>query len=111
MTITTTLTGNKQLYSLKERARKKKGEKQWKFVSSKLSKEWVTKERKTPKSFSFVNTLLREVLSRKEKGENLNQKVSELVGRLVSPKNITYTERPQKQSILEKHYTIQIFKK
>ena len=63
------------------------------------------------KSFSFVNTLLREVLSRKEKGENLNQKVSELVGRLVSPKNIAYTERPQKQSILEKHYTIQIFKK
>ena len=89
----------------------KKGEKQWKFVSSKLSKEWVTKERKTPKSFSFVNTLLREVLSRKEKAENLNQKVSELVGRLVIPKNIAYTEKPQKQSILEKQYTIQRFKK
>ena len=36
----------------------KKEKKQWKYISSKLSKEWVTKEIKEKKSYSFVTKLL-----------------------------------------------------
>lgn len=89
----------------------KKGEKQWKIVSSKLSKNWVAKETKEAKSYDFVKTLLTEVIKRKEKGEKINQKASELANRLVSPKNIAFTERPERQLVLEKHFKIQRFKK
>ena len=89
----------------------KKGEKQWKFVSSKLSKAWVAKERKEPKSFLFVKKLMFEVLKRKEKGEKLNQKASELADRLIGPKNIALTERPETKLILDKHLKVQRFKK
>ena len=89
----------------------KKGEKQWKLISSKLSKEWIAKEKKEPKSFEFVQILLSEVVNRKEKGEKINQKASELANRLKGPKNIAYTERPESSKIIEKHSKIQRFKK
>ena len=36
----------------------KKGEKRWKFISSKLSKEWVAKPIKEIKSYAFVDQLI-----------------------------------------------------
>ena len=89
----------------------KKGEKQWKYISSKLTKEWVAKEKKEKKSYSFVTKLLVEVLSRKEKGAKIDCKAAQLLGRLAAPKNIAYTERPPKESILEKNEKTQRFKK
>ena len=89
----------------------KKGEKQWKIVSSRLSKEWVAKERKEPKSLEFVSDLLANVVECKKKGEKIDKKVSEIAGRFQGPLNIAYTERPEKLDILEKHNKIKRFKK
>ena len=52
-----------------------------------------------------------EVLSRKEKGAKIDCKAAQLFGRLAAPKNIAYTERPPKETILEKNEKIQRFKK
>ena len=52
----------------------KKGDVQWKYVSSKLSKEWVAKPKKVAKSFQFVNNLLNEVIERKKGGENIKNR-------------------------------------
>ena len=68
-------------------------------IRSELSKEWVAKEIKEKKSYSFVTKLLVEVLSRKEKGEKIDCKAAQLLGRLVAPKTIAYTEKPPKEHI------------
>ena len=88
-----------------------KGTKQWKFISSKLSKEWVAKPKKEAKSVEFVYSLLREVVERKLSGENINVKVDDLEGRLKSPSNIAYTPRPETSTILEKYSVMRRFKK
>lgn len=89
----------------------KVGEKQWKFVSSRLSKEWVAKEKKEPKSIDFIHELVASVVARKKNGECTTTKAAKLQHRLKSPQNIAFTERPDKQIILEKHEKIKRFKK
>ena len=60
----------------------KLGDAQWKYVSSRLSKDWVAKERKVRKSITFIFSLLEEVVDRKTKGENITKKVTEIENRL-----------------------------
>ena len=64
----------------------KVGDLQRKFVSTKLSKDRVAKPKKEPKSFAFVENLLREVVDRKKRGEKIDIKASELVNRLSAQK-------------------------
>lgn len=87
-----------------------KGEKQWKIVSSRLSKDWVAKEKKEPKSVAFVSELLSNVVQRKRSGEKIAKKVSEVPDRIETAKNIAYTERPEICVILDKHYKTKRFK-
>lgn len=97
--------------SKEHKGSQKKGSAQWKYVSSRLSKDWVAKERKVAKSTTFVSSLLLEVVNLKAKGEDTTKKVTEIENRLTSPKNIAYTERPNKSLILAKHVSTKRFKK
>ena len=87
------------------------GDSQWKYLSSKLSKEWVAKPKKEAKSFKFVERLLTEVVERKKSGEKINTKASDLQNRLNTPTNIAFTNRPDKSIILEKYNKMKRFKK
>ena len=78
------------------------GEKKWKIQIAKQSKEWVAKEVKTPKSYSFVTDLLKEVLSMKLSGTSVETKSSEIEWSLKSPQNIAGSERPERSSIIAK---------
>ena len=88
----------------------KVGENKWRFVSSKLSKEWVAKPIMDPKSYEFIDKIIEEIVERKVQGQDIKTKSSELTNRLKSPKNIAYTERPEISSILAKHDAIKRFK-
>ena len=48
---------------------------------------------------------MEEVINRKQKGEKIDIKASQLANRLTGPKNIAFTERPNTKDILEKHYS------
>ena len=89
----------------------KVGEKKWKIQIAKQSKEWVAKEVKTPKSYTFVKTLLLDVISRKESGTNIDEKSSALEGLLKSPKNIASSVMPPKEDIIYKQKLLSRFKK
>ena len=89
----------------------KEGEKQWRILSSKLSKEWIAKPVKEAKSVDFVYRLLREVVERKLEGANIYTKVDHIENRLKSPTNIAYTDRPETSAILEKFNMMRRFKK
>ena len=103
--------GRKQaVVSHEKKGSAKKGDKKWRFVSSKLSKEWVAKPVMEKKSYSFINKILADVIERKMKGQKTTVKVSEIPNRLKGPKNIAFTERPDVNSILEKHDRIKRFK-
>lgn len=78
------------------------GEKRWKFQVAKQSKEWVAKEVKTPKTYSFVTELLDEVIRLKESGTKVGKKSMDIDWTLKSPKNIAATDRPATTSIVEK---------
>lgn len=82
----------------------KKGAKRWRFVCSKLTKEWVPKPIMEPKSFSFVFKILEEIVERKQAGQKINIKALDVENRLQSPKNIAYTERPSTSTILERYF-------
>ena len=88
----------------------KKGDAQWKFQISKLSKEWVAKPMKEAKSFQFINCLVNEVVERKKGGESINTTVNNLQNRLMGPTNIAFTDRPDKSIILQKHNVMKRFK-
>ena len=69
-------------------------------IRSELSKEWVAKEIKVKKLHSFVTKLfVKSESSRKEKGAKIDCKAAQLLGRLVAPKTIAYTEKPPKEHI------------
>lgn len=78
------------------------GEKKWKFQVAKQSKEWIAKEVKAAKSFSFVNDLLQEVVAMKLSGTSVDTPSSEIEWALKGPKNIAASERPDPRIIIEK---------
>ncbi|XP_057297107.1 uncharacterized protein LOC130626005 [Hydractinia symbiolongicarpus] len=78
----------------------KVGEKKWKFVSSKLNKEWVAKPVKEPKSFSFVDAIMNDIIERKESGVKVKISGKEVVNKLSRPRNIAHTARPDTSKIL-----------
>lgn len=88
-----------------------KGEKKWKIQVAKQSKQWVAKEVKTPKSFSFVTELLGEVLLQKECGVKIDTKYCEIDWKLKSPKNIAGSERPERSLVITKREELSRFPK
>lgn len=97
--------------SVERKGSGKKGDKKFKYVSAKISKEWVAKPIMEPKSHDFIYSLLQEVVDRKLEGVNLTLKTSELTDRLKCPKNIAFTDRPEKNTILEKYHKMKRFDK
>ena len=79
------------------------GERKWRFVCSKLSKDWIAKPVKEEKSYAFVDELVMEVITRKQEGERISEKFENLKDRMEGPKNIAYVEQTEKSVILKKH--------
>ena len=90
---------------------RQEGEPRWKFVSSKLSKEWTAKEVKEPKSYDFAHAIVKAVIEKKRKGDKVNLRVKGIPNRLIAPRNIAFTERPDVVKILEKKEQVKRFKK
>ena len=88
----------------------KKGEKCWKFLSLKSSKDWVMKAKMEPKSYAFIDKLMNEVVERKTNGEKITKTISNLE-RKQAPKNIASSERPAKSDIMAKYNLMKRFKK
>ena len=64
------------------------------------------------KSTTFVvSNLLSEVVNLKMEGEDTTKKLTEIKNRMTSPKNIAYTERPNKSLILAKRVSKKRFKR
>ena len=89
----------------------KVGEEKWRFVSSRLSKEWVGKPVMEKKSYGFVTELMKEVVERKMKGVKIATKSAANLHRIKAPKNIAYTPRPDTSTILERRKGFIRFKK
>ena len=86
----------------------KVGEEKWRFVSSRLSKEWVGKPVMEKKSYGFVTELMKEVVERKMKGVKIATKSAANLHRIKAPKNIAY---PDSSTILERRKGFIRFKK
>ena len=89
----------------------KVGEKKWKFVCSKLSKDWVAKPVKEPKCYDFMYKIIDDIIDQKEKGAKVKIPAKKALKRLHGPKNIAYTPRPDIKDILEKHFSAKRLKK
>ena len=87
------------------------GGKRWKIQCSKVSKDWVAKEVKSPKSIVFAKDLLAEVILLKEMGTNLETPLTELEGILTSPRNIAPVDRPEVSGIIQRRESLSRFKK
>lgn len=74
------------------------GEKRFKFVCTKNSKEWVSKEVKEKKTYNFVDDLMKDLLKLKTSGIKLHKKKTQSE----QPRNIAPVERPEKSIILAK---------
>ena len=85
----------------------KLGEQKYKFQLAKQSSEWVAKEVKVPKTYRFIDTLLKEVISQKTLGKVVKAKFSNEHN---TPKNIAPTQRPEKEVILAKKSAQKRFK-
>lgn len=68
----------------------------------KQSKEWVAKEVKEKKLYSFVYSLLCEVTNLKTSDVVVAKKASDTDFGLKSPKNIAGSERPETSTIVTK---------
>ncbi len=88
----------------KQATLQKTGEKRWRYVCSKLSKEWVPKAIMEKKSFAFVERIIEDVMKKKLEGEKVKVKAADMADRLISPKNIAYSKMPSKTEILQKHF-------
>jgi len=82
------------------------GEKKWKFQCSRLSKDWVAKEVKVPKSYQFSNNLMLEVMRRKA-----SNVVEIHVAVVETPANIAPIERPSTSEIISKRERLSRFKR
>ena len=71
------------------------GEKRFKIVCSKQRKNWVAKEIKVPKSYSYVEGMMNDVILCK-KGKKIKYKPK------IQAKCIAPTPKPPKQDIIEK---------
>ena len=89
----------------------KLGDKKWKFVCSKLSKDWVAKPVKEKKCYDFINRIIDDIVEQKEQGAKVKVPARKALKRLHGPKNIAFTPRPDIGDILEKQIKAKHFKK
>ena len=83
----------------------KKNDLKWCFSSSKLSKHWVTRQVMEPKSYSFANDIIANIIDKKIVGVSIQVEASRQTPYLPksAPKseNIASTPRPNVSDITE----------
>ena len=83
----------------------KKNDLKWCFSSSKLSKHWVARQVMEPKSYSFVNDIIANIIDKKIVGVSIQVEASRQTPYLPksAPKseNIASTPRPNVSDITE----------
>ena len=92
----------------------RKNDLKWYFSSSKLSKDWVARQVMEPKSYSFVNDIIANIIGKKIVGVSIQVEASRqalyLPKSAPKSKNIASTPRPNVSDITAKFEITSRFK-
>ena len=92
----------------------RKNDLKWYFSSSKLSKDWVARQVMEPKSYSFVNDIIANIIGKKIVGVSIQVEASRQAPYLPKSapksKNIASTPRPNVSDITAKFEITSRFK-